>query len=217
MNMFISDIHLGIRNCRAEILDEFLKQNKPKNLYLVGDIVDMWRLKNKSFWPQSHVNLVRRILSLARKETKVNWIIGNHDIHLVSYLDKSLYFEFGNISIMRATSYKNNLVIHGDQFDSLKKLANVGDKLYGVCSCISHKAGKLRNFVKTFAVNKMNFREKALKAAKAGRYDGIICGHTHTPCITGGYVNCGDMIESFTLVIDEGQETFEPKLIELGD
>lgn len=217
-NMFISDIHLGVKDCNAKSLDNFLKENKPKNLYLIGDIVDLWRLKSKSFWPQCHVDLVRRFLSLARRETKIHWIIGNHDWHLVSYLDNNLYFEFGNIYLERTAVYKNWLVLHGDQFDSLKKLCMIGDKLYGFISLFSRNSGKLRNKVKIFAQRKMEFEEKAIKAAKSGRYDGIICGHSHVPKIEEKYVNCGDMIENFSLIIDEGDEnTFKPKLIYLDD
>lgn len=215
-NIFISDIHLGVKDCKAEFLDSFLKKNKPKNLYLVGDIVDFWRLKNKSFWPQSHVNLVRRILSLARKETKVHWIIGNHDYHLVSYLDKNLYFEFGNISIERVVTHKNWLVLHGDQFDPFRNIAFIGDKLYGFLSMVTKRSGGIRNRVKKFAQDRIKFQEKAIKVAKSGRYDGVICGHSHNPKIEENYINCGDMIENFSLVIDEGDEhSFLPKLIYL--
>lgn len=214
MNVFVSDIHLGIKDCEAEKLDNFLKKNKPNRLYLVGDIIDLWRLRSKSFWPQSHVDLVRRILSLAKKGTTVYWIIGNHDLHFLSYLDRNMYFEFGNIHLTRVTSYKNYLVIHGDQFDTWQKYGWVGDKLYALVSLFTKKSGQIRNDVKKYVIEKMNFERRAIRVAETGRYNGIICGHTHTPMITDKYINCGDMIESYSLVIDhnEGNE-FIPELI----
>ena len=78
-SIFISDIHLGTRGCQAEAVTEFLKLNTCDNLYLVGDIVDGWRLNKRWYWPQSHSNVIRRILTHAKRDTKVYYLIGNHD------------------------------------------------------------------------------------------------------------------------------------------
>ena len=49
--IFLSDIHLGTKDCQAELLLDFLKQHTCDRLYLVGDIIDGWRLKSSLYWP----------------------------------------------------------------------------------------------------------------------------------------------------------------------
>ena len=91
-SIFISDIHLGTEGCSAKELADFLKNNTCDRLYLVGDIVDGWALSKKAFWPQSHSNVVRRILTAAKRGTKVYWIVGNHDEVLRNWFDFRLQF-----------------------------------------------------------------------------------------------------------------------------
>ena len=78
-SIFISDVHLGTRGCQAEALIEFLKKNDCDRLYLVGDIIDGWQLKHRHYWPQSHSDVVRRVLTAAKRGTKVYYVLGNHD------------------------------------------------------------------------------------------------------------------------------------------
>lgn len=47
--LWLSDIHLGSIDCKAEYLLHFLNSVQPKVLYLVGDIVDIWALKRRVF------------------------------------------------------------------------------------------------------------------------------------------------------------------------
>ncbi|NDA57171.1 MAG: UDP-2,3-diacylglucosamine diphosphatase, partial [Betaproteobacteria bacterium] len=76
----ISDVHLGSRGCKARLLLNFLKNNNCQTLYLVGDIVDAWKIQqNKWYWHQSHTDVVREILKKAKRGTTVVWIAGNHD------------------------------------------------------------------------------------------------------------------------------------------
>jgi UDP-2,3-diacylglucosamine pyrophosphatase LpxH len=70
-SIFISDVHLGSKGCKAELLSDFLKENTCENLFLVGDIIDGWRLKRKFFWLQSHTDVIRKILKAAKNGTKV--------------------------------------------------------------------------------------------------------------------------------------------------
>ncbi len=137
-SIFISDVHLGTRDCQAEKLNNFLKHNTCDTLYLVGDIIDAWKIQqNKWRWKQSHSNVVRRILGHAKRGTRVVYVAGNHDEFLRPMIPYGL--SFGVIQICNQTEHidangKRFLVTHGDLFDGISKLAPwltfLGDKLY---------------------------------------------------------------------------------------
>ena len=133
--IFLSDVHLGTRGCQAEILLDFLKRNESEHLYLVGDIVDGWRLKRWWYWPQSHNDIVQKIMRKARKGTNVVYIPGNHDEAARQYCQLT----FGDVrvqeeAIHEAPDGRKLLVIHGDQFDGIVRyarwLAILGDWAY---------------------------------------------------------------------------------------
>ena len=133
--VWISDLHLGTSGCKSELLLDFLKQIKTETIYLVGDIVDGWRLKKKWYWPQSHNDVVQKLLRKARKGIKVIFIPGNHDEAARKYIGVN----FGDIKIMKYAIHKTIKgkklwTIHGDQFDGIIKhakwLAYLGDKGY---------------------------------------------------------------------------------------
>jgi len=121
-SIFISDVHLGTRGCQADALCVFLKTHTSENLYLVGDILDGWRLKRRWYFPQSHANVIRRILTAAKRDTRVEYILGNHDEAGRKFLNFDI--SFGNIKISNRQDYigvdgNRYLVIHGDFFDTL--------------------------------------------------------------------------------------------------
>ena len=97
-SIFVSDTHLGTEGCSAKELADFLKNNTSDRLYLVGDIIDGWQLSKKVYWPQEHSNVIRRILTAAKRGTKVYWIVGNHDEMLRSWFDFRL--QFGRLRIL---------------------------------------------------------------------------------------------------------------------
>ena len=70
-SVFISDVHLGTKMCQAELLLNFLKTFECDNLYLVGDLIDGWALSKNFFWPQSHNDVIQKILRKGRKGTKI--------------------------------------------------------------------------------------------------------------------------------------------------
>ena len=134
-SIFLSDIHLGSKGCQSKLLLDFLNNNTCENLFLVGDIIDCWRLSSKLYWPQEHSNVFNKFLSMSRKGTKVYFITGNHDDFLRRYQPLQL----GNIELKEEHSYetfhnKNLLIIHGDQFDIVttygRHLALLGDWIY---------------------------------------------------------------------------------------
>ncbi|WP_395713043.1 glycosyltransferase [Reyranella sp.] len=133
--IFLSDIHLGTRGCQAELLLDFLKRNESEYLYLVGDIVDGWRLKRWWYWPQAHNDVVQKIMRKARKGTTVIYVPGNHDEAARQYCQLT----FGEVRVEEEAIHvtpggRKLLVIHGDQFDGIVRyarwLAILGDWAY---------------------------------------------------------------------------------------
>lgn len=205
-SVWISDVHLGTSACKAEALTEFLSQVDCDRLYLVGDIVDGWRLKSGFYWPQAHTNLVRKVLSKSRDGVEVIYITGNHDEFLRSFSDKAMEggeLRFGNIRIVDESVHETAdgrrlLVIHGDLFDVVTRyhrwLALAGDKAYEFLVWSNIHVNRLRrsfnlpywslaafvkNRIKT-AVNYISEFENALAHECRRRgFDGVICGHIH--------------------------------------
>ena len=234
-SIFISDIHLGTRGCQAEAVTEFLKLNTCDNLYLVGDIVDGWRLNKRWYWPQSHSNVIRRILTHAKRDTKVYYLIGNHDEVLRTFLHFDL--SLGRIKIKDdhvhiTADGKRYLVIHGDRFDDLmiknKWMMLVGDNLYqfmiwlnlkmnGIRRLIGLRYWSLSKYLKARTKQAVNFihgfEDQASQYCERHGYDGLICGHIHTAEIKWlnqiHYINTGDWVESLTYVTEDDQGNFE--------
>ena len=122
--IFISDVHLGTRNCQAHLLLEFLNENDADTYYLVGDIVDFWRIKRGAVWPESHNEVLQKLLQKSRLGAEMIFIPGNHDEGLRAYCGT----RFGNIQIVRDAIFKTAkgkryLVTHGDEFDVVMKKA----------------------------------------------------------------------------------------------
>lgn len=234
-SIFISDVHLGTRGCQADALCAFLKDNTCENLYLVGDIVDGWRLRRKWYFPQSHANVIRRILTAAKRGTSVYYILGNHDEALRSFLRYDI--EIGNIKVINRCNYvgvdsKRYLVIHGDFFDALmvdkKWLMHIGDTLYDLMIWFNTHFNKVRmlfgmpywslsKWLKDNTKQAVNFinkyEEHVSDYCKEHGYDGIICGHIHhaeIKTINGvTYMNDGDWVESGTALLEYTDGTWE--------
>lgn len=231
--VWLSDIHLGFRGCSAEYLVDFLDAVECEYLYLVGDIIDIWSLKRKSYWPQAHNDVVRKILSKARWGTKVILIPGNHDETLRDFVG----MQFGNIQVAdrwvhRRADGRRFLVLHGDQFDSVvrssKALTLLGDKAYewllqanllvnrcrrwmgwsywSLAAFIKHKVPNAAQYISNFE------QAVAFDAARQG-VDGVVCGHIHRAEITevNGilYCNCGDWVESCTALVERHDSAME--------
>lgn len=235
-SVFISDIHLGSRGCKAERLNKFLKSISCDKLYLVGDIIDGWKMQqNKLRWKQSHTNVVRKILSLGKEGAEVYYIVGNHD----EFLRPLLRFKpsFGSIKILNTCDHiglngKKFLVVHGDMFDGITRLAPwvsfMGDRAYDLLlllnthfNYVRHKFGfgywSLSKWLKTRVKKAVDFMwgfetNITTYAAKRG-YDGIICGHIHNADIklVGGtiYMNDGDWVESCTALVETREGDWE--------
>ena len=133
--LFISDVHLGTRGCQADRLLDFLRHHDAETVYLVGDIVDGWALRSSWYWPQTHNDVVQKLLRQARKGARLIYIPGNHDEFLRGYYGT----HFGGIEVVENTIHvgpdgRRYLVVHGDMFDLVvtqaRWLALLGDKAY---------------------------------------------------------------------------------------
>lgn len=225
-SVFISDIHLGTRGCKADYLLDFLKNTDCETLYLVGDVFDGWRLKKNWYWPQAHNDVVQKLLRKVRKGMRLVYVPGNHDEVLRGYLG----MHFGGVEVMKEAIHetadgKRMLVIHGDEFDGIVKyarwLALLGDWAYvtmlhvntwfnflrrklgfGYWSLSAYLKHRVKNAVQFIC----SFEEAVVAEAKRHGVDGVICGHIHMAemrMIDGIlYVNDGDWVESCTALVE---------------
>jgi UDP-2,3-diacylglucosamine pyrophosphatase LpxH len=231
--LFLSDVHLGSRGCQAELLLDFLKNNDAATIYLVGDMIDGWQLKNRWYWPQAHNDVVQKLLRKVRKGVRVIYLPGNHDEFARDYIGSV----FGGVEVAdhayhMTADKKRLLIVHGDQFDIVVKharwLAFLGDWAYTFAlwsnlwlNKIRRKLGftywSLSAWAKLKVKNAVNFIgafEAALvEAARRHNADGVVCGHIHHPVILdiGGitYVNIGDFVESCTAVAEHDDGRLE--------
>jgi len=230
--LFISDVHLGTRASQAALLLDFLKENDADTIYLVGDIVDFWRIKRGAVWPQSNNDVLQKLLRKVRKGARMVYIPGNHDEGLRDYCGS----RFGGIEIVRDAVHesadgKRYLVIHGDEFDVVVRyarwLAFLGDRGYQLAlwtnwplNFVRRRFGLgywslsayLKNRVKT-AVNFIGDFEISLsEEARRRNVDGVICGHIHRAAARDmngvHYINCGDWVESCTAVAETTDGAF---------
>jgi UDP-2,3-diacylglucosamine pyrophosphatase LpxH len=224
--VFISDLHLGTAGCQAVALLDFLKAYPSQSLYLVGDIIDGWQLRRRWYWPQSHNDVVQKLLRRARKGCRVVFVPGNHDEFARAFLGH----QFGGIEVLNeavhtTVSGQKLWVTHGDYFDGViqcaKWLAYLGDNMYeftlrlnrylnygraklglpywSLSAFLKHKVKSALNYVTDFE------RAVAREAGQRG-YQGVVCGHIHRAemrDIDGVlYCNDGDWVESLTALVE---------------
>ena len=231
--LFISDIHLGSKPAKAEFLIDFLRHHDAEKIYLVGDIVDGWRLRRSWHWPESHNDVVQKLLRKARKGAEIVYIAGNHDEFLRSFQG----VHFGGIvvadrAIHEAADGRRFLVIHGDQFDqvvhNVRWLAYLGDKAYDLAIVVNRVIARVRRLfgrpywsfsswakikVKKAVKFISSFQEVLAQEAQRAEVDGVICGHIHHAAIEDihgvSYMNTGDWVESCTALVENFDGTFE--------
>jgi UDP-2,3-diacylglucosamine pyrophosphatase LpxH len=226
--VWISDVHLGTPGCNADLLLEFLKAIQPETLYLVGDIIDGWKLKRGWYWPQRHNDVVRRILKLAAKGTRVVYIPGNHDEALRPYAGLSLGgVEIALEAIHTTADGRRLLVCHGDEFDAVvlyhRWLAWAGDIGYELLLKLNVQFNRVRRqfglpywsisaHIKKRVKNAVafigRFEQAVADAARLRGLDGVVCGHIHSAEIRDfdgiTYLNDGDWVESCTALAEDG-------------
>lgn len=224
--IWISDVHLGTRGCNADMLIDFLDSVDSDTMYLVGDIIDGWRLRKSWHWPVKHNDIVWRLLKRARRGTDVVYIPGNHDEAFRQFVG----LNFGGVEIKRKAIHRTAdgrrlLVVHGDEFDAVvlyaRWLAFLGDAAYvfmmkcnwlvnavrrrfglAYWSLSKHAKHKVKNAVEFIS----KFEEAVAKAAEIRGLDGVVCGHIHTAEIRAigevTYYNDGDWVEGCTALVE---------------
>ena len=224
--VWISDLHLGTPGCQARALLDFLRRVDCDTLYLVGDIIDGWQLRRSWYWPQSHNDVVQKILRKARKGTRVVFVPGNHDEFLRRYVQHT----FGGVEVVDEAVHitadgRRLWVTHGDLFDGViqcaKWLAYLGDSAYGVTLKLNQWFNSVRarlglpywslsRYLKARvkrAVSYVSDLEVAVaREAKKRGMHGVVCGHIHHAemrDIDGVlYCNDGDWVESLTALVE---------------
>ncbi|MFM5917814.1 MAG: UDP-2,3-diacylglucosamine diphosphatase, partial [Novosphingobium sp.] len=225
--VWISDIHLGTRGCNAELLLDFLRGMECWTLDRVGDILDGWRLRKGWYWPDAHNEVVRRVLKLAHRGTRVVLIAGNHDEMLRPYAG----FTFGGVevaleAIHQTADGRRLLVTHGDAFDVVvlyhRWLAFLGDQAYNLLLQANVVLNAVRRWLKlpywslsSYLKKRVKnavafvgeFEEAVARAAAEREVDGVVCGHIHCAEIRQigaiTYYNDGDWVESCTALVED--------------
>ncbi|MBN91351.1 MAG: UDP-2,3-diacylglucosamine hydrolase [Erythrobacteraceae bacterium] len=235
--IWISDVHLGTKGCNHELLIDFLDHTDSDTMYLVGDIIDGWRLKKKVYWPPEHSDIVWRILKRAKRGTRIIYIPGNHDEMVRPFSGMN----FGGVEIMRAAFHdtadgRRLMVLHGDEFDTImlahRWLAFVGDALYHVMMKLNNWVAAARKrlglpywSISKAAKNKVKnavefiskYEEVVARAAAERGVDGVVCGHIHTAEFRsfeyGGkrveYWNDGDWVEGCNALVEHADGRME--------
>ncbi|PKB25763.1 UDP-2,3-diacylglucosamine pyrophosphatase LpxH [Novosphingobium kunmingense] len=225
--IWISDIHLGTRGCNADLLLDFLRAHECETLYLVGDIVDGWRLRKGWYWPDAHNEVVRRVLKQAHRGTRVVLIAGNHDEMLRPYCGMTFGgVEIANEAVHVTADGRRLLITHGDAFDVVvlyhRWLAFLGDKAYElllranvVLNAVRRRfklpywslSSYLKKRVKNAVAYIGEFEEAVAHAARERSVDGVVCGHIHCAEIRQigdvTYYNDGDWVESCTALVED--------------
>jgi UDP-2,3-diacylglucosamine pyrophosphatase LpxH len=230
--IWISDLHLGTRGCNGRGLLDFLREADCETLYLVGDVIDIWRLKKDRYWPQEHNDVIQRILRKGRKGTRIVVIPGNHDEFCSHF-----FGEYGNIVIKPHDVYttltgERLLIMHGHEFDTVtvhaKWLALLGDIGYTFLLKMNRPLNFFRRLfgfeywslsayvksnVKKVVSSISNFEQSVAHYAERFHADGIICGHIHTPAMKQlygvNYYNTGDWVESRTALVEHLDGTMQ--------
>lgn len=220
----ISDVHLGTYGCHAKELLKYLKSIRPKTLILNGDIIDIWQF-SKSYWPESHMKVIRKLMKFVSEGVQVHYLTGNHDEMLRKFDGMEMGgFHLQNKLILNLDG-KKGWFFHGDVFDVtmqhskwLAKMGAVGyDTLILLNSFVNWvltKAGREKmSFSKKIkakfkdAVKFINsFEQTAAELAIEKGYDYVVCGHIHQAEMREistdegkvTYLNSGDWVESLT-------------------
>lgn len=225
--VFLSDIHLGFKDCKADFLLDFLNQTQCERIYLLGDVVDIWSLKSRVYWPASHQQVLCKLLELAKSGIEIIYIPGNHDEEARAFIDTSISeIQILEDHIHETADGKQMLLIHGDILDANIRFNWIqrvlGDWSYDLLLFLNRWMNRLRRLaghgywsLAAYLKNRIGnarsaidlFEQAAVKEAQRRGLDGVICGHIHQPEIRyfGDmlYANDGDWIENCTALIED--------------
>lgn len=223
--IFVSDVHLGCMHSRANEFLEFLNLHEPESLYLVGDLIDGWKLRKKWRWPQIYNAILDRVEELSAKGTEIFYTPGNHDNFLRDFGKRFSFVTLSDEFVHITADGRRFLIIHGDQFDKFETgaqwlsvlasfaydvlltsnnlfnrlLKRKGQKKYALSSAVKSRVKQLMRFIS-------HFEQKLAGHAREKRCEGIVCGHIHAPNILDidgvNYCNTGDWVEHCSALIE---------------
>jgi UDP-2,3-diacylglucosamine pyrophosphatase LpxH len=234
-SIFISDVHLGSKHCQADILLKFLKEYKCETLYLIGDIIDFWKLKRKFRITAQQVAVIQKILKLSKKGTAIKYVLGNHDADIRPFLKYNINIEnieIKNEFIHETVDGKKLLIIHGDFCDflctSAKWVTYLGDHAYTVALHFNDMVNFIRRKIGLPYFSVSRYLKQNVKEAVGFVFDfektistytkkrgcfGVLAGHIHSAEIKFVddvlYMNDGDFVESCSAIC----ETYEGDFI----
>lgn len=228
--VFISDVHMGARASKCAEVASLLGRVRPETLFLVGDMIDLWRMRQRVHWPREANRVVRRITALAEAGTRVVYIPGNHDDLMRDYVGRTV----AGIALERSSTHvtaagERLWILHGDEYDLAirhsRVVAMVGSTAYEALVEVDMVYKRVRRMLgmrptslahavkmgsKRVATSLSDFERTLQREAATRGFDGVVCGHVHIPAIarargTGGatYYNTGDWRESCTAVIED--------------
>lgn len=224
-SIFISDVHLGSRFCRPELVQRFLQDHQPEFLYLVGDFIDGRALKRRWHWPQACTDLLRQVGRMVRSGTQVFYTPGNHDDYLREHLSSEPPLHIQDQFIHRCADGRRLVVLHGDQFDAvegravwLSHLGSVGYEALQATDRVVNLFWRLlssrplrisrtvKQTVKKCVQRMSGFEAQVVQHARDHDCQGVVCGHIHVPryCTIDDvlYINLGDWIENATALVE---------------
>ncbi len=225
-SIWISDLHLGTRRCKARELLEFLQQHEAENLFLVGDIVDGWVMGPTWHWSWEQGAVVEKITAWHRLGVRVTFLPGNHDA-LSTDLAQALLgpIPIATDLVHRTAEGRRMLVIHGHQFDGSlnpnRLLGMMGTQAYHAALridgwCDAERVRSRATLMTAWVKDRINrtvryltdFGDRVVyQTARRYRADGVICGHTHKAQVRQvgpiRYINDGDWVKSCTALIED--------------
>ena len=231
--VWLSDIHLGNKDCHAQYLLQFLKSLRCETLYLVGDIIDLMAMRRRSHWEESHRAILKQLMDMASKGTRVIYIPGNHDIELRDFCELPfLTVELMRWAVHETVCGKRLLVTHGDEFEhailcnTMNRL--IGEKAHDFLVFVNRWLARSRRLlglpywsIATYIKDQLgqaratiqSFEETAAKSAASLGFDGVVCGHIHKAQLRYIddilYCNDGDWTESCTALIETCEGNIE--------
>jgi UDP-2,3-diacylglucosamine pyrophosphatase LpxH len=233
--VFLSDLHLGSRDCRAAELLAFLGSFETPRLYLLGDIIDLWSLRSLWYVPESHVAIINAMFTMVDRGPMVCYVLGNHDEGM-DYLRRrwSNSVEMAWEAEHTTADGRRLLLVHGDAFDLGARYARSGARLYVWLTLLNTPIRAVRRlfrrrghwslaaFVQRSTEGERvvrRFEEAAATEARRRNYAGIVCGHVHRPAIREikgtWYYNCGDGVTNCTALVEAEDGRLE--IVRWGD
>lgn len=229
--LFVSDIHLGCRHAQAAAFLELLERFQPEKIYLVGDFIDGWKLRNRWRWLPEYDAVLRRLMELKKQGTELFYTPGNHDDFLRGFLANFGVVNVQDRFVHQAADGRQYMVMHGDQFDEVEKnnawlslfasyaydvllsLNWFGNRLRGKKHDPYAFCGAVKKRIKRLVKHVSDFEGQLLQSARDAECDGVICGHIHVPRIGQigeiTYMNTGDWVENCSALIEQADGSFD--------